>query len=351
MSFIRTLCVFASALAVLCSAVPVFAKPPIFAELAWQRAVEKGRQSGKLVVIDAMASWCPPCKAMDRRTWTNQSLTKWMRENCIAVQFDVDRDPVSMKALKVRAMPTIIIYADGEELAREVGGFDAKDMLEWLQALQKHAGLNPVKETDQTTREGRDGGSTTPGGREAVSENARKLKEARALAAKDKHQEAALAFAALWKSLSAASIPDENVMAEAAADMRLLVKNFPGAKKTFAELRDASAPKPGNPLAILPGDLLTWTTLNAVLGEGEKTLAWFDQAKPNPAAKPYVLKIDGELGPELVKAKRWADIAWLVRAALEAGDVRFEHVEWLEEAEKSGAANTALLTEARAKAV
>jgi hypothetical protein len=98
----------------------------------------------------------------------------------------------------------------------------------------------------------------------------------------------------------------------------------------------------------MPGDLALWAALNGVVGEGARTLDWYEKAKSNPASKAYIARIDRDLGPELVKAKRWADVASVVRIAVAARAVRADHVEWLEAAEKAGTVDKSLLAEARA---
>lgn len=330
-------------LAMLAFAGVALAKPPIFSDLSFKSATEASRKEKKLVVIDAMASWCGPCKAMDRDTWTNGSVIKFIKENAVAIQFDVDIDKDAARKLKITGMPTVVVFVNGNEFDREVGYLDPKEMLNWLRDVQKRAGLG-----DGAGKSNLADGKKEKG--KSDSPDRKKLEAARALASAGKHEEAAKQYAAMWQSLTKASIPDAMLMSESAADMRLLVTNQPATKKVFVELRDSAAPPTGQPLLVMPGDLAIWATLNGVVGEGEKTIAWYDKASANPASKPYIARIDRDLGPELVKAKRWRDVASVVRIAVAERSVRDDHVEWLEAAEKAGAADAALLAEARAMA-
>ncbi|MDP7465727.1 MAG: thioredoxin family protein, partial [Candidatus Marinimicrobia bacterium] len=46
--------------------------------------------SNKLIMIDFMAEWCPPCKEMDKITFSNTNIIKKSNE-FIPVRIDVDK--------------------------------------------------------------------------------------------------------------------------------------------------------------------------------------------------------------------------------------------------------------------
>ena len=46
--------------------------------------------SNKLIMIDFMAAWCPPCKEMDENTFSNKNIIKKSNE-FILVRIDVDK--------------------------------------------------------------------------------------------------------------------------------------------------------------------------------------------------------------------------------------------------------------------
>lgn len=348
--------VFAAAVA-LAGGGPVLGKPAVFESLSMDAANTRAREGKRLLVIDAMAEWCGPCKHMDRTTWVDKELVEWMRANCVAVQLDVDKDKTGARKLGVRAMPTIVVFAAGKEIDRKVGGMNAAQMLEWLKSARKRAGL-----------ENEDGGPGEPGGpggagggenekakRDARAtmkavEDRQRLEAARKLAADGKDDSAAAAYAALWRSITGSSIPDAAMMNEAAPEMRALAAKSSGARKMFAALRDGSAPPEKDPLVVMPADLVSWAALNGVLDEGDKTLWWYETARSNPGSRSSILRVDAQLGPELVKAKRWDDVHLLVRMAVEEDKVRGAHVEWLEAAAAAGAKDEVLMKEARAKA-
>src|SRR5262245_37739638 len=88
--------------------------------LSFQEARDKAAADGKFLVVDAMATWCGPCKMMDRNTWSDGRVASWINERAIFVKLDVDKDQASARELRIEAMPTVILFKDGKELKRSV---------------------------------------------------------------------------------------------------------------------------------------------------------------------------------------------------------------------------------------
>lgn len=323
------------------------AKPPLFSDLTFKQAADKSRDEKRILIVDAMASWCGPCKAMDRNTWTDQSVIKWVKENAIAIQFDVDEDRVASTKFGIRAMPTIMVFMGSREIGRQVGGLDPDELLTWLKSMNGRKGAG-----------GGGGGSDSPGSTEKktveplnpISPTEAKLKEARELAQSGHAEEAAKVYSTAWTMLTEKSIPDAGALATLADEMSKLGKASAPARQAFAALRDTAAPPIKEPLAIMPGPLASWAALNDVLGESKRTLEWFDKVKADPNAGWLVARVDRHLGPALVRANRWDDVKLVVKAALKQDQIRAEHADWLAAAAKAGKGDGALLAEVQAHA-
>lgn len=108
------------------------AKPQVFSELSLAEAKTRAVEQKKILLVDATADWCQPCKLMERTTWVDPEVISWIKLNAIAIQVDVDRQPAEAEELHIQAMPTIILFNGDIELDRTMGYKDAPGLLDWL---------------------------------------------------------------------------------------------------------------------------------------------------------------------------------------------------------------------------
>jgi thioredoxin 1 len=70
-------------------------------------------ESGK-VLVKFSASWCSPCKVL-------ASIIENNPPPIPIVEIDIDQDYELADKYKVRGVPTLIVFENGEELKRKVG--------------------------------------------------------------------------------------------------------------------------------------------------------------------------------------------------------------------------------------
>ena len=75
-------------------------------------------ESKTSVILDAYATWCPPCKAVAPMF---DELSNDMNGKVKFVKFDVDSDPSFAKELDITAMPTFLMIKDGKIVNRQMG--------------------------------------------------------------------------------------------------------------------------------------------------------------------------------------------------------------------------------------
>lgn len=84
----------------------------------------------KPVLVDFWAEWCPPCKAMDPIL---DQLSVELADKVKIVKLDVDSNPGTTVRYNVRAMPTLIVFKNGEPVDFKVGAGQSRAQLtKWL---------------------------------------------------------------------------------------------------------------------------------------------------------------------------------------------------------------------------
>jgi thioredoxin 1 len=78
-----------------------------------------------VLLVDFSAEWCPPCRRLE--PIINELAADFTGSATIAA-VDVEMNPVITARYKVRNMPTILIFKDGEVVDRQIG-FATKQVL------------------------------------------------------------------------------------------------------------------------------------------------------------------------------------------------------------------------------
>ncbi|MEM7228349.1 MAG: thioredoxin family protein [Planctomycetota bacterium] len=107
----------------------------VLQDIAFDAALATNTTDGKVLVVKATASWCGPCKEMDRTTWVDANVHTWFDANGTAITVDVDDEAETAARLRVQAMPTMIAFRSGQEVDRAVGYMDGRELLRWLDGV------------------------------------------------------------------------------------------------------------------------------------------------------------------------------------------------------------------------
>lgn len=104
--------------------------------LSWNQVKQKALNENKFVFIDAYATWCGPCKAMNKTVFVNDTIERYFNEKfvCLKVQMDKtksDDDYIKSwyseaelikKEFKINSYPTFIfISPEGKVVHKEFG--------------------------------------------------------------------------------------------------------------------------------------------------------------------------------------------------------------------------------------
>lgn len=87
-------------------------------------------QSKEPVFVDFHAEWCGPCKAMAPAL---EQVAAEMQGKIKVVKLDVDQNPDITQKYRIQAMPTLMIFKNGEVAAQRVGALVQKKQLQdWI---------------------------------------------------------------------------------------------------------------------------------------------------------------------------------------------------------------------------
>lgn len=81
------------------------------------------------VVVDCYADWCAPCKMMAPAV---DEVARQRAGRLLVGQLDTDRNPTMAVRFAIRGIPTLILYREGREAARQTGALPGARLSAWL---------------------------------------------------------------------------------------------------------------------------------------------------------------------------------------------------------------------------
>ena len=75
-------------------------------------------ESGKVVVIDFWATWCGPCMKLGPVV---EELAEKYGDKAIIGKLNIDEESEIVAENRIRSIPTVLFFKDGEVAARSVG--------------------------------------------------------------------------------------------------------------------------------------------------------------------------------------------------------------------------------------
>ena len=286
-------------LSVLVSTQTASGQPEVFEDITVKDAIERTSGSARVLVVKATAVWCGPCKRMDATTWVDESVVSWIREYGLATQFDVDEQPELARELRVRAMPTMIAFRDGEEFDRIVGYRDANGLLAWMNDVK--AGKTGLDRAREAAADGADDG-------ERIDIRAR-MELARSLHFRGKYEEATDEFLWLWDNMLDHQPSMVGVrLSYMVSDMKNLAEEHEPSKERFIAARNGLTARLQDSERRSWSDLQDWIALNRVVSDAQATLDWFDRVKARPDGPPTLRRMSHTLDELLMKHERYTDL-------------------------------------------
>ena len=99
---------------------------------------EMAIKQGKLVFIDLYASWCPPCRMMEKQVFSRKDVGEFRAQRFVAAKYATDKT-TGRELLKKYGSGSIPLYlvfdTRGELLGRITGAADAETFMDNLRTI------------------------------------------------------------------------------------------------------------------------------------------------------------------------------------------------------------------------
>ena len=89
---------------------------------SWNEALELAKKEDKLIFLDAYASWCGPCKSMQKKVFPTDKVGEYFNARFINVKIDMEKGGLIREGM--------ILRKDGKRVGKAVVSRASKDS--WL---------------------------------------------------------------------------------------------------------------------------------------------------------------------------------------------------------------------------
>jgi len=106
---------------------PLFTgKPVVLSDASFVAHTERGSLP---IVVDFWAPWCGPCKMMAPHF---ERVAAQLEPNVRLAKLNTDDNPQAASRFNIRSIPTMILFRNGREVARQSGAMDANRLSNWI---------------------------------------------------------------------------------------------------------------------------------------------------------------------------------------------------------------------------
>ncbi|GAA4458807.1 hypothetical protein GCM10023189_31650 [Nibrella saemangeumensis] len=103
-----------------------------FTDAAWAAILKKAKAEKKVIFLDAYASWCGPCKLLQKNVFTKKEIGDYFNRQFINVKMDMEKGegPSVAQMYPLEAYPTLFfIDGNGRVLKKVIGYRSPQELL------------------------------------------------------------------------------------------------------------------------------------------------------------------------------------------------------------------------------
>ncbi|WP_396626138.1 thioredoxin family protein [Luteitalea sp.] len=104
--------------------------------IAWRTdhaaALAESARTGKPVLVDFAAGWCPPCVTMNHEVWPDPEVAALVARDYVPLKVDIDAHPDLADRYEVAGIPSVIVVNASGRVLRKASFLDAGGIRQFL---------------------------------------------------------------------------------------------------------------------------------------------------------------------------------------------------------------------------
>jgi len=112
-------------------------------DVKWQSFADgmaRGRAENKKIFLHFYATWCAPCKVMEKKTFKDPGVIASLNSDFVPIKVDIDRDRQTSNLFRIKSVPDTWFIAEDNEIIGHRPGYIPPNQ---LKALLKMMMENP----------------------------------------------------------------------------------------------------------------------------------------------------------------------------------------------------------------